>query len=236
MSWCAGASRRIRPSTAPPARLAGWRHSRADRRGHQLADEVGISVAKGEDLLHVERAVADECAYGWLREASRTQVVHLLGTRGVTEQLSERVVSREFVVAVGEQQYDWEPRDPAYQEAQSVDGRLVGPVDASTTSALGGGWWSSSSSASMTRSRSPACGASAKRGPTAGARSRNGPSVRGVLRASQLPTSIRASAGSCDRMADTRLVLPMPASPWSSATEPVPSAASRAASNRVASS
>jgi len=56
-------------------------------------------------------------------------VVHLLGMRGVTEQLSERVDSREFVVAVGEQQYDWEPRDPAYQEAQSVDGRLVGSAD-----------------------------------------------------------------------------------------------------------
>jgi hypothetical protein len=42
--------------------------------------------------------------------------------------------------------------------------------------------------------------------------------------------------GSWDLIADTRLVLPMPASPWSSTIEPVPAAASRAAFTRVASS
>lgn len=104
------------------------------------------------------------------------------------------------------------------------------------TTVLGGGWRNSSSSASMTSSRSPACSACASRGPTAGARSRNGPSVLGVLRASQEPTSIRVPSGSFERIADTRLVLPIPASPCSSTTEPMPSAASRAASTRVASS
>ena len=106
----------------------------------------------------------------------------------------------------------------------------------STTSVLGGGRCNSSSKASMTTSRSPACNAWPRRGPTAAAKSRNGPSVRGVLSASQLPTSIRISAGNCDRIADTRLVLPMPASPCSSTTEPSPPAAPRAASRRVASS
>ena len=84
----------------------------------------------------------------------------------------------------------------------------------------------------MTRSRSPACSACANRGPTAAVRSRNGPSVRGVLSASQAPTSIRVPSGSCDLIAETRLVLPIPASPWSKMTEPVPFAATLAASRR----
>jgi hypothetical protein len=88
----------------------------------------------------------------------------------------------------------------------------------------------------MTWSRSPDCRASANRGPTAAVKSRNGPSVLGVLSASQEPTNIRVPSGSSERSADTRLVLPMPASPCSSTTEPPPLAASRAATSRVASS
>jgi len=94
----------------------------------------------------------------------------------------------------------------------------------------------SSSKASMTWSRLPDWSAWAKRGRTASDRSRNGPSVRGVLSASQEPASIRVPSGSSERIADTRLLLPMPASPWSSTTEPVPRTASRAASTRVVSS
>ena len=71
-----------------------------------------------------------------------------------------------------------------------------------------------------------ACSAWASCGPTIGARSRNGPSVLGVLSASHEPTSIRVPSGSCDRIADTKVVLPIPASPCSSTTEPVPAAAS----------
>ena len=39
------------------------------------------------------------------------------------------MVAREFVVPVGEEQYHGELRDSAYQEAQRVDGRLVGPMN-----------------------------------------------------------------------------------------------------------
>jgi hypothetical protein len=49
----------------------GERHAGADRRGDQLADEVGIAVAQGEDLVNVQRAVGDEFAYGGLGKALR---------------------------------------------------------------------------------------------------------------------------------------------------------------------
>ena len=53
----------------------------------------------------------------------------LVGVRSVTQQLGERVIAGQLVVAVGEQQDDWQLPDPAYQKAQRVDGGLVGPVD-----------------------------------------------------------------------------------------------------------
>jgi hypothetical protein len=39
------------------------------------------------------------------------------------------MLAREFVVAVGEEQYYGKLRNPAYQESQGVDRRLVGPVN-----------------------------------------------------------------------------------------------------------
>src|SRR6476646_4269821 len=55
--------------------------------------------------------------------------MYLVGVRSVTQQLGERVIAGQLVVAVGEQQDDWQLPDPAYQKAQRVDGGLVGPVD-----------------------------------------------------------------------------------------------------------
>jgi len=78
------------------------RHAGVHGRGDQLADEVWVSVAEGVDLVSVQRAAGDKCAYGRLSESLRAEVTHLLGVRGVTEQLGQGVISGDLIVAVGE--------------------------------------------------------------------------------------------------------------------------------------
>ena len=76
---CVLVSRRQSAEPAEHSIDHGRGDARVNGRSHQLADEVWVSVAEGENLLHVQRADADQCAYGWLRETSRTQAMYLLG-------------------------------------------------------------------------------------------------------------------------------------------------------------
>ena len=74
-------------------------------------------------------------------------------------------------------------------------------------------------------------------GPTATARvaSRRGPSIRGVSRSSQKPTSTRARPATARWNARTTLILPMPASPDRSTTDPAPALARTRTESSVAS-
>jgi hypothetical protein len=57
--------------SAEPAQYGiddGGGHVGAHRRGDQLADEIGVSIAQREDLIRVQGAAGDEFAYGGLGE------------------------------------------------------------------------------------------------------------------------------------------------------------------------
>jgi hypothetical protein len=66
IAWAASPIRTVRPRNA-----YGDRDARANRRSHELVEEVRISVAEGVDLFGVEWAARDQCPHGRLRKALR---------------------------------------------------------------------------------------------------------------------------------------------------------------------
>ena len=96
---------------------------------------------------------------------------------------------------------------------------------------------SSANTASNTASRSAPAATAAANGPDVPrAASCSGPNERGAIRSSQAPRSTRVRAGNAASAVLTRVVLPMPASPDTSATPPRPSAAAAKSCDRAASS
>jgi hypothetical protein len=95
----------------------------------------------------------------------------------------------------------------------------------STTNTVGGSAASASSSAVKTSST----------GSLPRIASRSGPSVRDAIRSSHADSSTRARPAASSANARIRLVLPIPASPVTSTTEPRPPAASFTAIDRSAS-
>src|SRR5215217_7067908 len=124
------------------------------------------------------------------------------------------------------------------QASQRTTSRVASSAQwRSSTSSTVGSAASSRWTASKTASRSAPASAAATRGPpTARAMSRNGPRVRGVPRSSQTPASTRAWARAASAKARTRAVLPFPASPETSTTDPRPRPARPRASPRRPSS
>ena len=213
----------------------GVAHALGQRRvrlGEDLADEERVARGAAVDVgrvepVSVERASATADLLSGVSCSRRASGV---ATRSPSTGL-QRVVGAERV-AVRQHQQQRQRGDPAGEEPDEVERRLVAPSAGPRRRTRAGG--RAARRAPRRRSRAGRRCRAAGRGPRGRARratSRSGPSGRGVLSESHMPHSGCAVARVRSTRARRRTVLPMPASPATRTTEPWPSAARRARSS-----
>ena len=212
--------RGIQPPESPGHRIDDRRRNpRLVGGGDELADEVRVPLGHPVDPVGVEPAVGRERADRRRRQVRQRDAVDPVAVAQVAEEAAQRMVAVELV-AIREDEHRGQVVDPAGEEPEHVERGLVGPVHVlhDEHGAVRVGELVTERGVDLL-AVARAQGV-AQPGPTAGARSRSGPSVRGVDIASHEPTSTLTPSGGSARRAFTRLVLPMPASPWSSTTRP----------------
>ena len=104
----------------------GARHVRGIRRRDEFTHEVRVTARQGEHAVWVDSAVRGELADGSRRQPPKREVAHVRPE--VAEQPAERMPAVELLVAIGEHQHGVERVDAPGDEAQRIEGRLVGPV------------------------------------------------------------------------------------------------------------
>jgi hypothetical protein len=96
--------------------------------GQHLGDEKRVPRRHGEHVVGVDPAGRAQPPDRVLRQVPQPQPADPARGRRLPEELLERVVAGQLVVAVGQHQHSRQLGDPAGQVAQHVQGGLVGPV------------------------------------------------------------------------------------------------------------
>jgi hypothetical protein len=122
-----GAAGRRQASGSGERGIADRRRQLADR-GQYLRHEEGVAASTRVEFVCVEDASGRELRHGLGRQARELQPLDRGNGSQIAEDAAQRVVGADLVVSVGDDDQDPRPLDAAAEEAQQVEGCLVGPV------------------------------------------------------------------------------------------------------------
>src|SRR5215469_11894067 len=91
-------------------------------------DEERIPRGEREQIIRIDLAARAELAHRVLRQPAQRKVPYAVAAGRLAEQAMKRVLTVQFVVAVGKYQDGRQVGDPPDQVTQSVKRRVVGPV------------------------------------------------------------------------------------------------------------